>query len=109
MDRFGDRIALAVTFNEPDLPEMLTWAACPSSSPNSSAHPRGRRGAAGVSRYRAGNVMLREDFAGMRAGMTAGHLAAKAAIKARRPDLPVGLSIAMSTTSPCRAARRRAP
>jgi len=26
MDRFGDRIRLAVTFNEPDLPEMLTWA-----------------------------------------------------------------------------------
>ena len=29
MDRFGDRIALAVTFNEPDLPEMLTWAGLP--------------------------------------------------------------------------------
>ena len=51
--------------------------------------------AAGVERYRAGNVMLREDFAGMRAGMTDGHRAAKAAIKARRPDLPVGLSLAI--------------
>ena len=39
--------------------------------------------------------MLHEDFAGMRAGMTAGHRAAKAAIKARRPDLPVGLSLAI--------------
>ena len=39
--------------------------------------------------------MVREDFAGMRAGMTAGHRAAKAAIKARRADLPVGLSLAM--------------
>ncbi len=29
MDRFGDRIELAVTFNEPDLPEMLTWAHLP--------------------------------------------------------------------------------
>ena len=29
MDRFGDRIRLAVTFNEPDLPEMLTWAGLP--------------------------------------------------------------------------------
>jgi beta-glucosidase len=39
--------------------------------------------------------MMREDFAGMRAGMTAGHRAAKAAIKARRPELPVGLSLAI--------------
>jgi beta-glucosidase len=31
----------------------------------------------------------------MRSGMTAGHLAARAAIKAARPDLPVGLSIAI--------------
>ena len=29
MDRFGDRIEMAVTFNEPDLPEMLTWAHMP--------------------------------------------------------------------------------
>ena len=38
MDRFGDRIELAVTFNEPDLPEMLTWAGLPGlHSPSSSA------------------------------------------------------------------------
>ncbi|MGV2982800.1 family 1 glycosylhydrolase [Microbacterium sp. AGC85] len=96
MARFGDRIALAVTFNEPDLPEMLTWAHLPEfvvELERQTLEAAGR--AAGVERYRAGNVMLREDFAGMRAGMTAGHRAAKAAIKARRPDLRVGLSLAM--------------
>ena len=96
MDRFGDRIALAVTFNEPDLPEMLTWAGLPDFIPElerATLEAAGR--AAGVERYRAGNVMLREDFAGMRAGMTAGHRAAKAVIKARRADLPVGLSLAL--------------
>lgn len=96
MDRLGDRIALAVTFNEPDLPEMLTWAGLPpfiADLERATLAAAGEK--AGVERYRAGNVMLREDFAGMRTGMTAAHRAAKAAIKARRPDLPVGLSLAM--------------
>lgn len=96
MDRFGDRIELAVTFNEPDLPEMLTWADLPAFVADlERATLEAASKAAGVERYRAGNVMLREDFDGMRAGMTAAHVAAKAAIKARRPELPVGLSLAM--------------
>ncbi|MDF2697498.1 MAG: beta-glucosidase, partial [Labilithrix sp.] len=96
MDRFGDRIALAVTFNEPDLPEMLTWAGLPEFIAELERKTlEAASTAAGVERYRAGNVMLREDFAGMRAGMTAGHKAAKAAIKARRPELRVGLSLAI--------------
>jgi len=96
MDRFGDRIALAVTFNEPDLPEMLTWSDLPDFIPaleRATLEAASRE--AGVEKYRAGNVMLREDFAGMRAGMTNGHRAAKAAIKARRADLGVGLSLAI--------------
>lgn len=96
MDRFGDRIELGVTFNEPDLPEMLTWADLPSFVADlERATLAAASEAAGVERYRAGNVMTREDFAGMRAGMTAAHTAAKAAIKERRADLPVGLSLAM--------------
>jgi beta-glucosidase len=50
----------------------------------------------GVERYRAANVMLPENFAGMRAGMIAGHIAARAAIKGFRADLPVGLSLAIT-------------
>ncbi|WP_251452675.1 family 1 glycosylhydrolase [Microbacterium sp. Marseille-Q6648] len=96
MDRVGDRIRLAVTFNEPDLPEMLTWAHLPEFVVELERRTlQAASEAAGVERYRAGNVMLREDFAGMRAGMTAAHVAGKAAIKQRRPELPVGLSLAM--------------
>lgn len=96
MDRFGDRIAYVVTFNEPDLPEMLTWAGLPPFVAEMEKQTlAAASAAAGVERYRAGNVMVREDFAGMRAGMTAAHLAAKSAVKERRPDLPVGLSLAM--------------
>ena len=96
MDRFGDRIAIAVTFNEPDLPQMLTWAGLPpivAELERATLEAAGK--ATGVERYRASNVMLREDFEGMRAGQTAAHAAAREAVKARRPDLPVGLSLAM--------------
>ncbi len=96
MERFGDRIALAVTFNEPDLPEMLTWAGLPDFIVDLERQTlEAAAAAAGVSRYRAGNVMMHEDFPGMRVGITAAHGSAKAAIKSHRPDLRVGLSLAM--------------
>ncbi|GLI26586.1 beta-glucosidase [Agromyces rhizosphaerae] len=96
MRRFGDRIAVAVTFNEPDLPQMLTWAGLPDFVADLERATLDAAGAAaGVPRYRASNVMLREDFPAMRAGMTAAHLAARDAIKAHRPELPVGLSLAI--------------
>jgi beta-glucosidase len=96
MDRFGDRIAIAVTFNEPDLPEMLSWLDLP---PFVAELERATLEAASVkasvARYRAGNVMLREDFAAMKVGLTEAHRAAKTAIKQRRPELKVGLSLAI--------------
>jgi beta-glucosidase len=97
MARFGDRIAIGVTLNEPDLPEMLSWTGLPPQIVEiERATLRAAEAAAGVQRYRASNVMQREDFAGMREGMTAAHRAAVSAIKAQRSDLPVGLSIAIT-------------
>lgn len=97
MDRFGDRITAAVTFNEPDLPQMLAWAGLPDFIADlTRATLVAASQAAGVERYRAGNVMVPEDFGAMQEGMTRAHRAARAAIKSRRPDLPVGLSIAIS-------------
>jgi beta-glucosidase len=40
-------------------------------------------------------VVLPEEFGAMEDGLAAGHVAARAAIKARRADLPVGLSLAV--------------
>ncbi|QGN57460.1 family 1 glycosylhydrolase [Nostocoides sp. HKS02] len=96
MDRFGDRIAVAVTLNEPDLPRMLTWVDLPPfvrDLERATLDAASRE--AGVERYRAGNVMLPEEMDAIGDGMAAGHVAAKAAIKSRRPDLPVGLSLAI--------------
>ena len=97
MDRFGDRIDAAVTFNEPNLPQMLTWAGLPDFVAGlTQATLDAASAAAGVEKYRSGNVMVAEDFDAMQVGMTNAHTAAKSAIKQRRPELPVGLSIAIS-------------
>jgi beta-glucosidase len=96
MAAFGDRIAFAVTMNEPDLPRMLTWAGLPPLVRELEAATLAAASeAAGVPRYRMGNVVLPEEMDAIGDGMTAGHRAARAAIKARRPDLPVGFSLAI--------------
>ncbi|GAA4670833.1 glycoside hydrolase family 1 protein [Phytohabitans rumicis] len=96
MDHFGDRITAAVTLNEPNLPQLLSWVDPPASVRElERATLEAASVAAGVPRYRVGNIMLPEEFDAMRDGMTAGHLAAREALKARRPELPVGLSIAI--------------
>ncbi|HEX2362758.1 MAG TPA: family 1 glycosylhydrolase, partial [Jiangellaceae bacterium] len=51
--------------------------------------------AAGVPAYRLTNVVLRDEMDALADGLTAGHLAAREAIKARRSDLPVGMPIAI--------------
>ncbi|MFZ0530173.1 MAG: family 1 glycosylhydrolase [Propionicimonas sp.] len=94
--RFGDRLALVVTLNEPDLPQLLTWSGLPDAVPAlERATLAAASLAAGVDRYRAGNVMLPEDFDAMGDGMAAGHRAAKAVVKSHRPDLMVGFSLAI--------------
>ncbi|MFC0681533.1 glycoside hydrolase family 1 protein [Lysobacter korlensis] len=96
MDRFGDRIALAVTLNEPNLPRLLSWIVPGFVHEQTRATLKAASEAAGVERYRAGNVVQPEDYDELEAGLTRAHLAAKAAIKARRPELRVGLSIAIT-------------
>src|SRR6185312_2260119 len=93
---FGDRIAAGVTLNEPNLPRLLTWMAIPDFVRDLERATLVAAGeAAGVPRYRLANVMVPEEMDAMGDGMTAGHRAAREAIKARRPDLPVGFTLAM--------------
>ena len=96
MERFGDRIAVAVTMNEPNLARLLTWIDLPPVVRDLERTTlEAASEAAGVARYRLANVMVPEEMDAMADGMTAGHRAARAAIKARRSDLPVGLSLAI--------------
>ena len=94
-ERLGDGIACAVTLNEPDLPALLTGLLPEAVHELQRATLLAASKEAGVLRYRAANVVLPEEIDAMADGTAAGHRAGKAAIKARRPDLPVGLSLAM--------------
>ncbi|GAA0456697.1 beta-glucosidase [Actinoplanes capillaceus] len=97
MSRFGDRIAVAVTMNEPNLARLLSWMELPSFVRELERKTlEAATAAAGVTRYRVANVMLPEEMDALADGMEAGHRAARAAIRARRPDLPVGLSLAVA-------------
>ena len=96
MQRFGDRIAVAVTLNEPNLPHVLSWLNLPDFVRETErATLEACSTKAGVPTYRLANVVLPEELDAMEDGLEAGHLAGRAAIKARRPDLPVGLSLAI--------------
>jgi beta-glucosidase len=96
MDRFGDRIAYGVTLNEPNLTHLLTWFDLPDFVRDlDRATLAAASEATGVPAYRLSNVALPEEIDALEDGMAAGHVAARAAIKARRPDLPVGLSLAI--------------
>jgi beta-glucosidase len=96
-ERFGDRIAVGVTMNEPNLARLLSWMHVPDFVRDlERATLAAASSAAGVERYRVSNVMLPEEMDAIADGMEAGHVAARAAIKARRPDLPVGLSLAIA-------------
>jgi beta-glucosidase len=96
MERFGDRIAYVVTLNEPNLPHLLSWLNLPDFVRQvERATLDAASVAAGVPTYRLANVVLPEELDAMEDGLSAGHVAGKAAIKARRPDLPVGFSLAI--------------
>jgi beta-glucosidase len=95
-DHIGDSIAYAVTLNEPNLPRLLAWAPIPQKVRDlERATLEAASRATGVERYRLANVALPEEFDALEDGMAAGHVAGRAAIRARRPDLPVGLSVAV--------------
>jgi beta-glucosidase len=95
-EALGDGAAWAVTMNEPDLPRLLTWLGIPAEArelERATLLAAGEQ--AGVPRYRASNLVLPEEMDAMATGMAAGHRAAREAIKSRRPELPVGLSLAI--------------
>ncbi len=97
MDRIGDRIAVAVTLNEPNLQRQLAGGFLPPEAwKGHEATLEAASKAAGVERYRAGNVQRLDELDAFEDAFEKAHLAAKAAIKARRADLPVGLSLAVA-------------
>lgn len=98
MERFGDRIALMVTLNEPNLEQLLQAGG--KLPPEAEQVKREMLAAAardvGTESFFASNVLPVEAQADFQEAFTRAHRAAKAAVKARRTDMRVGVSIAIA-------------
>lgn len=93
----GAGISHAVTLNEPNLPTMLSWVGLPPSLYEGHAAMLKAAGAAmGSETFSAGFMIPREEHLAMIPILGAAHRKARDAIKSVQPDLPVGLSLAVS-------------
>ncbi|MEZ0165245.1 glycoside hydrolase family 1 protein [Kineococcus sp. LSe6-4] len=96
--RFGDRIHTAVTLNEPNLEQLLQAGGKlpPAAEQLKVDMLAAAARAAGTERYFSSNVIpaaFQDEF---REAFTIAHRAGRAAAKARRADLPVGISLAVA-------------
>jgi beta-glucosidase len=93
----GHLIDFATTFNEPNLPRLLFGIPGPLSGMANNPNMRAMLDKAGqLSGTGKWSSWIFGDYAKIEAGLLQGHEAAYKAIKAVRPQLPVGLSIAIA-------------
>lgn len=96
MRAMGDGIHIALTFNEPNLPKLIDGLGLPKFILDLQEANLDRATVlTGSERFVTTNVVRTADLDPLEAGMLIGHQRAKQAIKAVRPDLPVGLSLAL--------------
>lgn len=88
-------IAVATTLNEPNIMNILKVVLPPQVFGLQHEMLMAAAKAQGVAKFAAGNAIELEDIALSTRHLIAGHKAARAAIKAVRPDLPVGVSLSM--------------
>lgn len=101
-------ISHAVTLNEPNLPTILSWIGLPKAVyAGHSAMLKAAGAALGSETFSAGFMIPREEHLAMIPIMGAAHRKARAAIKSVRPELPVGLSLAVSDDQATAAATMR--
>jgi beta-glucosidase len=102
-NHFGDLIDYASTFNEPDLPQLLSWFDFPGTEGKSLPEifaenlPKVRQQ---LNAPQFADIFLTSDPKKTRDGLLAAHQKGKAAMKAVRPNLPVGFNLAMTDDQP---------
>lgn len=89
-------VGMATTFNEPNLAKLLPLVLPPQFMDGLRANLAAAARAANVPKFVVANTVLPEDVPGVTANMLKGHKGGRDAIKAVRPDLPVGVSLAMA-------------
>lgn len=88
-------MAMATTLNEPNINHLLQLILPPDAAGGIRAMLAAAAKASGAAKVCVGNAVDPEDLEVFTRGTLAGHRAGRDAIKAVRPDLPVGLSLAM--------------
>lgn len=95
-EALGARFTWAMTLNEPNIRNILDYMGLPDFLHDLLVGMlRTAEETLDVERFRGMQFFLPEDVEAMRAGMAAGHRAARAAIKAAAPHIKVGLGLAM--------------
>ena len=91
----GAGISHAMTLNEPNIMPILRYVLPPFVIDLQRKMLAAAAKEVGVAKFTAANAANPEDVDGMTANIIAGHKLARAAIKAIRPDLPVGFTLSM--------------
>ena len=91
----GAQIGYATTLNEPNIMQILRVVLPPQIVDLQRAMLLAAGKATGSAKFVGGNAVNPEDIDALTANLVAGHKAGRAAIKAVRPDLPVGVSLSM--------------
>jgi beta-glucosidase len=99
---FGDLIDYASTFNEPDVTHLLNWISLPGTEGKSLVEML--QGGLGGARKHLNAPDFADFFLGdgkkIRDNLLAAHAKGKAAMKSARPNMPVGLNLAMADDQP---------
>jgi beta-glucosidase len=89
-------IGSATTLNEPNLLRLLSWVDLPPAMKDVQRAMLDKAAQTlGVAKFTASNVANAEDLDAIQTNLLEGHRRGRQAIKAARPDLPVGVSLAV--------------
>jgi beta-glucosidase len=89
-------IGRATTLNEPNLLRLLAWLDLPPAMKDLQRAMLDKAARTlGVAKFAAANAANAEDLDAMQTNLLEGHRRGRLAIKAARPDLPVGISLAV--------------
>jgi beta-glucosidase len=101
-------IGHATTLNEPNLLRLLAWVDLPPAMKDLQRAMLAKAAQTlGVPKFTASNVANAEDLDAIQTNLLEGHRRGRQAIKAARPDLPVGVSLAVVDDQSVGARSRR--
>ncbi len=94
-EHLGDLIGYAATFNEPNLPQLLSWVQLPNGQRLTDAMAQAQAQARQQLKAEKFSTLLGGNVHAVQQNLLRAHEKGKAAIKSASPKLPVGVTLAM--------------